>query len=162
RHGRGDRAAHGRTVHRDQSPRRHARDLLQPAAQGVIRVSTATAERPPAAAEEEGAPPSLWRTITSTIEGRLGLAIGAVMIPRIIVGPALAPYNPTTIATGPALSGPSASHILGTDQLGRDVLSRFLSGGRSVLIVPLIAVVLSFVVGGGLGLLGAYRRGLSD
>jgi peptide/nickel transport system permease protein len=127
-------------------------------------VSTAIAEPFRAAGEEqeEGAPPSLWRTITHTVEGRLGLAIAGVMIPLIIVGPYLAPYSPTAIAAGPALAGPSAAHPLGTDQLGRDALSRFLTGGRSVLLVPVIAVVLSFVVGGGLGLLGAYRRGFTD
>jgi peptide/nickel transport system permease protein len=106
--------------------------------------------------------PSLTRTIATTIEGRLGLALCAVMIAVIVAGPSLSPYDPTALATGPALQGPSHAHLLGTDELGRDVLSRFLSGGRTVLLIPLAAVALSFVIGGGLGLFAAYRRGLAD
>jgi peptide/nickel transport system permease protein len=52
--------------------------------------------------------------------------------------------------------------MLGTDQLGRDVLSRVLYGGRSVLLLPVCAVTLAFAIGGVLGLLAGYRGGRTD
>lgn len=122
----------------------------------------AVAPQTPAELDHAGPPPSLRRALLATLEGRLGLALGLLMLAVIVAGPALAPYDPSALATGPALSGPSAAHLLGTDQLGRDVLSRVLCGGRTVLLVPLAAVTLSLAVGGGLGLLGAYRGGLVD
>ncbi|MDQ3895586.1 MAG: ABC transporter permease [Actinomycetota bacterium] len=114
------------------------------------------------AIEEEAPPPSLWRTLFTTLEGRFGVALGAVMLLLIAFGRFFTPYNPTEIGTGPAASGPSAAHLLGTDHLGRDVFSRFLTGGNTILLVPLIAVTLAFVAGGGLGMLGGYLRGAPD
>lgn len=111
---------------------------------------------------EEGRPPSMLRGVLRTTEGKVGLALGVFMLALIILGPFIAPYPPTQIAAGPPASGPSAAHLLGTDPLGRDMLSRFLTGGRSVLLVPLAAVLLSLGVGGALGMLGAYRPGTPD
>jgi peptide/nickel transport system permease protein len=113
--------------------------------------------------EEEGAPPpSAWRTILGTVEGRVGLAVGVAMLLLIAFGRFFAPYSPTEIGTGIATQGPSADHWFGTDHLGRDVLSRFLSGGDTIVLVPLAAVLLAFAVGGGLGMLGGYLRGRWD
>lgn len=114
------------------------------------------------AVEEEAGPPSIWRTLVTSIEGRIGLALGVVMLALIAFGRFFAPYEPTEIGTGAPAAGPSADHLLGTDHLGRDVLSRFLAGGDTILIVPLIAVTLAFVSGGGLGMLGGYLRGWPD
>jgi peptide/nickel transport system permease protein len=113
--------------------------------------------------EEEGAPPpSAWRTILGTIEGRVGLAVGALMLAVIAFGRFFAPYSSTEIGTGIATQGPSADHYFGTDHLGRDVFSRFLAGGDTIVLVPLAAVGLAFVAGGGLGMLGGYLRGRWD
>ena len=114
------------------------------------------------ALEEEAPPPSIWRTLLTSVEGRVGLVLGALMLALIAFGRFFTPYKPTEIGTGPAASGPSADHLLGTDHLGRDVLSRFLAGGDTILLVPLIAVTLAFVAGGGLGMLGGYLRGWAD
>ncbi|MDQ3858152.1 MAG: ABC transporter permease [Actinomycetota bacterium] len=114
------------------------------------------------ALEEEAPPPSIWRTLLTSIEGRVGLAIGALMLALIAFGRFFTPYKPTEIGVGPAATGPSADHLLGTDHLGRDVLSRFLAGGDTILLVPLAAVVLAFIAGGGLGMLGGYLRGWPD
>lgn len=113
-------------------------------------------------AVEGASPRSFWRTVRTTPEGRVGLAIGVLALVVIVFGPYLAPFGPSELATGPALERPSRDHLLGTDQLGRDVLSRFLYGGRTVLLAPLAAVTLSFLLGGTLGLFGAYRQGRAD
>src|SRR6266498_2669376 len=113
--------------------------------------------------EEEGAPPpSAWRTVIGTVEGRIGLGVGLVMLGVIAFGRFFAPYSPTELGVGLATQGPSADHFFGTDHLGRDVFSRFLAGGDTIVLIPLAAVSLAFVVGGGLGMLGAYLRGRAD
>jgi peptide/nickel transport system permease protein len=114
------------------------------------------------AIEEEAAPPSIWKTLLTSIEGRIGIALGLLMLGLIAFGRFFTPFEPAEIGTGPSAAGPSADHLLGTDHLGRDVLSRFLAGGDTILIVPLIAVTLAFVAGGGLGMLGGYLRGWPD
>jgi peptide/nickel transport system permease protein len=113
--------------------------------------------------EEEGAPPpSAWRTILGTTEGRVGLSIGLIMLFVIAFGRFFTPYSPTEIGVGLPTQGPSADHYFGTDHLGRDVFSRFLTGGDTIVLVPLASVILAFVVGGGLGMLGGYLRGRWD
>src|SRR5579862_3639671 len=96
-------------------------------------------------------PLGLLKTVARTPEGRLGLALGILMVLIIAIGPLLAPYNADALATGPPLS----AHWLGTDELGRDVFSRFLAGGRTVWLVPFAGVTLSYVIGGGFGLFAA-------
>ncbi len=112
--------------------------------------------------EEEARPPSAWRTILGSLEGRIGLVFGAIMLGIIAFGRFFTPYSPTELGVGPQATGPSADHFLGTDNLGRDVFSRFLVGGDTIVLVPLAAVTVAFIVGGGLGMLGAYSRGRTD
>jgi len=103
---------------------------------------------------------SLWRAVLRTGEGKIGIGLGVFMIGLIVLGQLLGPstdYN----AAAPG-SGSSAAHWFGTDALGRDVLSRFLHGGGTVLLIPLVAVTLSLVIGGSLGLFGAYWGGRPD
>ncbi|MDX6532518.1 MAG: peptide/nickel transport system permease protein [Gaiellales bacterium] len=107
-------------------------------------------------------PASAGRALLRTWEGRIGIGLGLAVLVLIVVGPWLAPYPPDAIGVGPSTAGPSSSHLFGTDNLGRDVLSRFLNGGRSVLFVPVAAVVVSFIIGGGAGMLAAYARGWVD
>lgn len=105
---------------------------------------------------------SLPRTVLGTIEGRVGVPLCALMLLLILFGDRFAPYDPSKIGTGIPASTPSSHHLLGTDELGRDVFSRLLSGGRSVLLVPLAAVSLAFLIGGAIGMFAAYRRGVAD
>jgi peptide/nickel transport system permease protein len=103
---------------------------------------------------------SLWRGVLRTAEGRIGVGLGVFMIGLIVIGGI---FGPTTdYGAGAPGSVSSAAHWFGTDALGRDVLSRFLHGGTSVLLIPLIAVTLSLVIGGSLGLFGAYYGGWPD
>src|SRR5579872_671828 len=85
------------------------------------------------------------------------VAVGTVMAPR------LSPYDPTRVDPRIRLSPPgTVGHLLGTDQLGRDVLSRAMWGGRISLIVGIVPVVLSALVGSGVGLISGYYGGLLD
>lgn len=79
-----------------------------------------------------------------------------------LLAPWLAPYDPTAIDTAVKLQGPSAAHWLGTDSLGRDMLSRVLYGGRGSILVALAATVLSMFFGMAIGVLGGYFGGWLD
>jgi peptide/nickel transport system permease protein len=95
-------------------------------------------------------------------EGRIGAILLLAFVIIIVAGPALAPYNPTEIGATAPLAGPSWSHPLGGDNLGRDVVSRVLWGGRSVVTVPLLGTTLAMLVGGSVGMFSAYSKGLAD
>ena len=103
---------------------------------------------------------SLWRAVLRTSEGKIGIGLGIFMIGLIVIGDIFGPATDYNVAA-PG-SGSSAAHWFGTDALGRDVLSRFLHGGVTVLMIPLIAVTLSLIIGGSLGLFGAYWGGRPD
>ncbi|HEY8490228.1 MAG TPA: ABC transporter permease [Dehalococcoidia bacterium] len=92
-----------------------------------------------------------------------GFALAVVLITVIMALFArwLAPHDPTF--TGPEpLASPSLEHPLGTDQLGRDMLSQIIYGSRIALAVSTGAVLLGTVVGGSLGILSGYVRGILD
>jgi peptide/nickel transport system permease protein len=96
----------------------------------------------------------LWRT-------RVGLAIVALLVLVALLGPLVAPHSPTEFVGIPN-SPPSGDAIFGTDALGRDVLSRFLYGGRTVLWLSTAATLLGIVVGVVVGLIAAYARNWLD
>ena len=91
----------------------------------------------------------------------LGLVMLAVMVTLTIFAPWIVPYDAS--ATSPfSLEGPSAEHWLGTDLIGRDVLSRLLMGGRTTLLITAAAVSLALAAGLVLGLLSGYLGGVVD
>jgi peptide/nickel transport system permease protein len=79
-----------------------------------------------------------------------------VLIVVAFIGPAVAPYDPLKIGTGPRLHPPSPQFLMGTDQFGRDILSRVLYGTRLTLQASLIAVVVAAGIGIPLGLMAGY------
>ncbi|MCC6848250.1 MAG: ABC transporter permease [Deltaproteobacteria bacterium] len=94
----------------------------------------------------------------------VGLAMGALLVAIAIMGPALAPYDPTA-PVAPRLAEPSppgAPFWLGTDDLGRDVLSRLLHGARISLLVGLVAMVVTMTIGTAIGLTAGYFGGVVD
>ena len=93
--------------------------------------------------------------------GRWGLAIVGAIVLLALVGPWFSPYPPTATLALP-LDAPSPAHLLGTDGLGRDVLSRYLHGGRVPVAVAFFATILAYVVGIPLGMAIGYRRGALD
>jgi peptide/nickel transport system permease protein len=92
---------------------------------------------------------------------RVGVVIVALLVLVALVGPLVAPYSPTEFVGIPN-SAPSGDAIFGTDALGRDVLSRFLYGGRTVLWLSAAATLLGMVVGVAVGLIAAYSRNWLD
>lgn len=86
----------------------------------------------------------------------------AVILLSNLLAPWISPYDPTAIDMRAALQGPSAAHWLGTDALGRDMLSRVLYGGRGSILVALVATVLSMFFGMSIGVLGGYFGGWLD
>ncbi|HWQ16899.1 MAG TPA: ABC transporter permease [Sulfolobales archaeon] len=109
---------------------------------------------------------SLLRMLISKgYPGRVFLLAGIFMVIPIIfmalTAPLISPYDPTISVSNP-LSPPSTAHPLGTDNLGRDVLSRIIWGSRIVLAVVLLSVILSASVGIPLGLLSGYMGGKLD
>jgi peptide/nickel transport system permease protein len=117
-----------------------------------------------AAAPARSAPPrtSSWRALRRS---RPGLA-GAIIVTAIVIAaagaPWLAPSNPTAPAFGAILSRPGPGHPFGTDQLGRDVLSRVIYGARIALAVGLATVVAAGLIGCTLGLVSGYAGGWAD
>jgi peptide/nickel transport system permease protein len=92
----------------------------------------------------------------------VGGAIIALLLFVAIAAPLVAPYDPKFVDVTNVLLSPSVEHPLGTDDLGRDVLSRVIWGSRISLSVGLIAVGIGFLVGVSLGLLAGYVGGLLD
>ncbi len=91
----------------------------------------------------------------------IGLAMVAVLGVVMIFGPQLAPYSPSATSLD-ALAPPSAQHWLGTDLIGRDVLSRLIVGGRTTLVITVAAVGLALAAGLVLGLWSGFVGGLTD
>jgi peptide/nickel transport system permease protein len=96
-----------------------------------------------------------------TPSGAIGFGILVFVVLFALIGPYVAPHSPTK-PLGVPLAGPSGSSPFGTDFLGRDVLSRMLNGGRSVLGLSLGATVLAYLLGLTIGLVAGYSRSIAD
>lgn len=83
-----------------------------------------------------------------------------LLILAALLAPAVSPYDPTKVSMRERLQGPSAKHLLGTDQFGRDILSRIIHGTRISLTVGLISVGIGLGIGTTLGLLAGFYREL--
>jgi peptide/nickel transport system permease protein len=92
---------------------------------------------------------------------RAGLAIVALVVSVAAFGPLVAPHSETAFV-GVPFNSPSHSALLGTDYLGRDVLSRFLAGGRTVLVLAFVATLLGVVLGTSLGLIAGFSLRAAD
>jgi peptide/nickel transport system permease protein len=92
----------------------------------------------------------------------LGLAIMFVWIVLAIVAPLIAPFDPLAQEISDRLAPPSAVHPFGTDELGRDVLSRVLYGARISIPAGLIVILVELVIGSALGALAGYLGGAVD
>lgn len=94
--------------------------------------------------------------------GGVGAAIVAVVTLAAVFAPWVAPYDPVALNPPARLQGPSAENLLGTDQYGRDTLSRIVYGGRASLSVAGASTLFALLVGGALGVLAGFYRGWVD
>lgn len=91
----------------------------------------------------------------------LGLGLIGGVIALALGGPLLAPYTPSELI-GIPYDAPGATALLGTDSLGRDVLSRFLYGGRNLVWMAIMATLLGLSLGTAIGMISAYFKGIAD
>lgn len=100
-----------------------------------------------------------------------GIVAGGILLVIVAIAlfaPAISPHDPLQLNIADRLHPPAwspggtAGHLLGTDELGRDIISRIVYGARTTLTVTGLAVTLGALLGSGLGLLSGYRRGAVD
>src|SRR5512143_63863 len=96
-----------------------------------------------------------WRLVHARLAG-VGFVIVLTLVIVSLLAPAIAPYSPTKQKVTNMLKTPSADNWLGTDELGRDILSRVMYGGQASLQVGLLAVGCAMIVGVSLGLIAGY------
>ena len=92
---------------------------------------------------------------------RIGLGLALIIAAIAIFGPLIAPHGPADFIGLPN-TGPSGAARFGTDHLGQDVWSRFLDGGREILLLASAATLLGLAIGTSFGLLAAYSKGALD
>lgn len=97
----------------------------------------------------------------SPFSARIGLAIILINVLAILLAPYIAPYGETELV-GDVWLGSSAEHLLGTDQLGRDLFTRVIYGARNTISIALAIVLLSFTIGCTCGLIAATVGGWVD
>jgi peptide/nickel transport system permease protein len=93
---------------------------------------------------------------------QLGIALCLLLVGAALFAPLVAPYDPIALHIQDRLQNPSTTYLLGTDELGRDVLSRLIYGAQTSLMVGSIALAIAASVGTLLGLLGGYLGGSAD
>jgi peptide/nickel transport system permease protein len=99
------------------------------------------------------------RTITNTPAGLVGNTIIAIVMLTALLAPLIAPYDPVAIDLNNKLMAPGTLHLMGTDQSGRDVLSRVIWGSRASLEVGILAVMIGLGGGVSLGIVAGYYSG---
>jgi peptide/nickel transport system permease protein len=106
--------------------------------------------------------PGFWLGLLRSPNGLIGLVIVAVLAASAAFAPWIAPYDPLQMGAGPRLQPPTMQHPFGTDDFGRDLLSRMIFGARLTLQIGLIAVGISLTSGLLLGLVGGYAGGWTE
>ncbi len=97
-----------------------------------------------------------------TVKMKAALVILGGILLASALAPLIAPWDPLAADLARALEGPSGEHLLGTDNIGRDLLSRVLYGGRQSILLALAATALSMALGFVLGLFAGYFQGGAD
>ena len=92
----------------------------------------------------------------------LGFAVAAIFILAAIFAPWVAPYSASATDFNAVLAKPSWDHLLGTDELGRDILSRIIWGARASIQAGVLATCLAMAIGVPIGLVAGYYRGWVD
>ncbi len=104
----------------------------------------------------------VWRRLKRNRAAILGGIIVLLFVATAILAPWLSPYHPNEGDLTKRLKAPDREHLLGTDPLGRDILSRVIYGARISLQIQIVAVVIAMFVGTILGMVGGYYGGTFD
>jgi peptide/nickel transport system permease protein len=115
-----------------------------------------------AVAAASRATPARWRLLLRRTTFYVGAGILLFWVICAVFGHAIAPYNPLAQQLLSANAAPSSAHWFGTDPLGRDVLSRVITGSRDILIITPLATIIGTVLGTALGLAMGYLGGTFD
>src|ERR1700747_421936 len=91
--------------------------------------------------------------------GRIGFALTSILVIAALAAPWLAPYNPIAQDLPGRLAAPSSAHWMGTDQHGRDILSRILFGARVSMLVSISVVLGAGLIGLSIGSVAGYFAG---
>ncbi len=107
-----------------------------------------------------------WRRAAHRLMRRRGALAGAAVVLAFvlvaILAPYIAPYDPLATSWSAVRKPPSLDHLFGTDEIGRDVLSRVIYGARASLLAGVVSVSISLALGVPVGLLAGYAGGLVD
>lgn len=129
-------------------------------------VTVLAPDAPIAAVPEIYKEKSFWRRVTAHFLSRpvalFGLTIILTFVMVGVAAPLIAPYDPDAFGLGNSLKPPSEAHLLGTDFLGRDILSRLIYGTRISMFVGVAATFVGFTVGVPLGAISGYYGGWVD
>jgi peptide/nickel transport system permease protein len=106
--------------------------------------------------------PGVLRRLLGRPPAAIGLILAASVILVAILAPVIAPYAPSASDFKAILSPPTAVHLLGTDELGRDALSRIMWGARASMQAGLLATLLAVAAAVPIGLVAGYYRGWAD
>ena len=112
--------------------------------------------------ERESTLKQVWGSLTQNKGAMAGLVIIVILAIIAVIGDAIAPYDPELSDMTACFVAPCAEHIFGTDQLGRDIFSRVLSGTKVSLTVGLLAVSISLTIGTVVGAIAGYCGGKVD
>ncbi|HIB13668.1 MAG TPA: ABC transporter permease, partial [Dehalococcoidia bacterium] len=107
-------------------------------------------------------PVALLRFCAHQPLGAFGAAVLIFAVVVAVLAPMLAPYSPTAIEVAEKFTPPFSKQILGTDELGRDVLSRLIFGARISMSVSLLSVGIAISAGTLIGIFSAYSGGKTD
>lgn len=116
----------------------------------------------PAARARRGEIRQFWRTFSRNQLACCGAVVVGILVAIAVLAPALSPWDPNKTDMKRILEGPSTKHWLGTDQIGRDVLSRLLYGSRISLAVGFVSVGIAVLIGIVLGAAAGYHGGIVD
>lgn len=119
-------------------------------------------DAPQLAERKAAAPPGLLRRLIRQRQAQIGLALTGTVVLVALFGPLILPWATGYTSTEFAGRPFKPDGLLGTDNLGRDVLTRFLDGGLRLLVFAGLATLLGMIVGGLSGMLAAYRGGWVD
>lgn len=127
-----------------------------------IKAGAFAALTPTASVREATPGQRAWRRLSRRRGAMLGLLVVVMFVLIALFASWIAPYDPVATSWSAVRKAPSAAYWFGTDELGRDILSRVIWGSRASLLAGLVSVSISMLLGVPIGLLGGYLGGWTD